>query len=206
MAPKLIVLPEDVPGGGRGLILNYFKRPPAPQPPARGPGRPPKDSATRGRPPLPVPHFPQVAEAASPALRRDEAPASVTPGFVTPAASATNVGVVKKEHQKVNWAADDALKHLTLQVGNWLSKVGPIIERNRNIVLKQFCALVDIPHETFRKYVCSDVGKRRVLGKASGLPRLGSLLTEMFVVDVLIRQAAMPQQTGVFQHHHSICS
>ena len=178
MAPKKQMLPKDVTGGGRGLIHNFFKPPPAPPPLPRGPGRPQKDSEARGRPSLAIPPVPQVAQTASPAARTPRvAPVlEQTPTFVTPAAPQTNAGVVKKEHgQKINWAVNDDLKHLTLQVGNWLSKKGPIIERNQNISLKNYCVLVEIPHETFRKYVCSDVGKRRVLGNAAGLPRLGSL-------------------------------
>ena len=74
---------------------------------------------------------------------------------------------------------------MTEVVGNWLEKTGPIITSMPDISLKHYAARVEIPLETLRKYVCTDVGKRRVLGNSSGKKQLLNNNVQGFSVDMM---------------------
>ena len=59
------------------------------------------------------------------------------------------------------------MQRLTIAVNDWLEKKGNLLPTQPDISLKHYAAAVGVPFETFRKYACSDVGKRRVLGAAA---------------------------------------
>ena len=75
-----------------------------------------------------------------------------------------------------------------MAVNNWLERKGDIITADSAISLKHYASRVDISHETLRKYVCADVGKRRVLGACAGSLPVISVDTEQFTVDVIRRK------------------
>jgi hypothetical protein len=79
------------------------------------------------------------------------------------------------------------LEKMTTAVNDWLEKKGRY-EEDVPMPMSRYCALVDIPEETFRKYVCTDPGKRRKLGSQPGPSRLVSKDASQFVVDVMRRK------------------
>ena len=89
---------------------------------------------------------------------------------------------------KVDWSTGEPLQRLTTAVNDWLGKTGMVIAADPGISMKHFAAASSIPHETFRKYVCSDLGKRRVLGAAAGKAPLISHDTAEFTVSVMRRK------------------
>ena len=78
-------------------------------------------------------------------------------------------------HQRVNWSSGEPLIRLTAAVQDWLGKKGQYLLEDFFSVsyhgMKRYCFCVAIPFETFRKYVCEDEGKRRVLGRGVGPSR-----------------------------------
>ena len=90
--------------------------------------------------------------------------------------------------RRVNYSQGDALVGLTKAVEDWLGKKGDIIEADETISCKHYCARVGIPEQTFRKYVCDDVEKRRMLGTGVGISKVIDADTENFLVDVLRRK------------------
>ena len=79
------------------------------------------------------------------------------------------------------------LEKMTTAVNDWHEKKGRY-EEDVPMPMSRYCALVDIPEETFRKYVCTDPGKRRKLGSQPGPSRLVSKDASQFVVDVMRRK------------------
>ena len=77
---------------------------------------------------------------------------------------------------------------MTAAVNNWLGKKGELLSAQPDISLKHYAAAVGVPFETFRKYTCSDVGKRRVLGAAAGKAPVIDNETAQFAVDVMRRK------------------
>lgn len=172
-------------------ISKFFK--PLPPPPP-GPGRPQKAAETRGRPktsqstgqallPIAAASFPAAATSAAPAA----AATSAAPAAAVDAA-ATSAAVQKKGRQaaaaatRQNWSTSEMLPMLTEAVNNWLEKKGSIIEAHPDISCKHYSARVEIPFEMFRKYVCSNIGKRRVLGAFVGAKQTLPESSKQFLV------------------------
>jgi hypothetical protein len=80
------------------------------------------------------------------------------------------------------------LEHLKNTVNNWLNKTGEFLSEDPALPIKDYCALVNISWETFRKYVCSDVGKRRCIGAVAGNRAILPESTSQFAVDVMRRR------------------
>ena len=80
------------------------------------------------------------------------------------------------------------LEHLTNAVNNWLNKTGEFLSEDPALPIKDYCALVNISWKTFRKYVCSDVGKRRCIGAVAGNRAILPESTSQFAVDVMRRR------------------
>mmetsp|Transcript_23801 Transcript_23801/g.54147 ORF Transcript_23801/g.54147 Transcript_23801/m.54147 type:complete len:246 (-) Transcript_23801:80-817(-) len=152
---------------GTQPLTSFFKSPPPPPP---GPGRPPKPPEKRGRP------------ASTPATTtKKPAPAARSPPPAIPVAP-------RPTSPRIDWSTGEPLKRLTVAVNNWLERKGDIITADSSISLKHYASRVDISHETLRKYVCADVGKRRVLGACAGSLPVISVDTEQFTVDVIRRK------------------
>ena len=96
----------------------------------------------------------------------------------------SKVHVVKLKRERY-YGAGEAADNLTVAVGEWLEKKGRC---EKEMSLKRFCQIADVRHETFRKYVCKDVGKRRVLGSVTCGRSVAHRDTEQFVVDTLRRK------------------
>ena len=86
---------------------------------------------------------------------------------------------------RTDWSQGDNLVFLSRAVERWLEKTGPVITRDPKISLKHYCAFLDIPYNTFRHYVATDLTKRRKLGNPSGKQKLLDSDVEKFTIDML---------------------
>eukprot|EP00966_Prymnesium_polylepis_P173752 4018858-Prymnesium_polylepis.1 len=104
------------------------------------------------------------------------------PAAVPAAAPATTRPAAKANRE--NYSTGKPLEVMTKAVKDWLEKTGTY-QAEENMTMPRFCALVGIPHQTFRKYVCSDVSKRLAVGCGVGGHAAAMLLpdTANFVVD-----------------------
>ena len=190
--PKGQPTPPPLVTGG-GAITSFFSRLPPPPP---GPGRPPRSSETRGRPPAQQTSgtTPRPAQAVAQAVPTVEPqpepgqPPDATSNFVNEgsASKARSKRAPSPSVPRVDWSAGANLEKMRKAVDDWLGKKGVAAEEGMG--LKHYAARMDVSFETFRKYVCKDVGKRRVLGAVSGKQRLLSKDIESFTVDVLRRR------------------
>lgn len=93
-------------------------------------------------------------------------------------------GTLKKE--RVDWSSGDNLVRIGAARDEYFSQTGRFF-KEENMSLARFSQIVGIPYETFRKYVCKDVGKRRVLGKSAVRLSICTADNAQFVTDVLRR-------------------
>eukprot|EP00966_Prymnesium_polylepis_P331768 7387342-Prymnesium_polylepis.1 len=124
------------------------------------------------------------------------APTRAAPAQPTPKAPAAPVAATAKtsgggKGTRVNYSIGKPLQQLTTAVDDWLNKKGTFLAEE-SMTLARFCAIVDIPMPTFKKYVCKDEAKRQMVGcGVGGAHGTGTMLlpdTEQFVVDVLRRR------------------
>jgi hypothetical protein len=182
MAPKKWTA-DDAKAAGFS-IHNFFKVlsppplvPPPPPPLARTAGRP-KKNEKRGRP---------VVEPLTPEPFAQSFFTPV-PGVLLPATSAVGSSSKKAKTTRVNYSSGEPLALLQNAVTNWLEKKGEHYDRQPDMSLKHYCLWVGIPYETFKKYVCSDVGKRAVIGRGVGSSKLLDDSTVQFCVDMIRRK------------------
>ena len=79
------------------------------------------------------------------------------------------------------------LERMQRAVGEYLNKEGRWLSEP-DMTVSRFCVLVEIPEQTFRKYICEDKEKRRVVDASAGRAALIDKDTEQFIVDVLRRR------------------
>lgn len=80
------------------------------------------------------------------------------------------------------------LKTMTVAVNEWDAMSGRYYnDDGMACSMTQFANVCGIPPETFRKYACTDKGKRRTLGASLGRPALVSSEQSQFVADVIRR-------------------
>ena len=163
-------------------ISSFFTAPPKPPP---KPGRPP--GTTKARPgPKPAQQAP--AQGSPTAMPAAAAPTPKAPAAPVAATAKTSGG---GKGTRVNYSIGKPLQQLTTAVDDWLNKKGTFLAEE-SMTLARFCAIVDIPMPTFKKYVCKDEAKRQMVGcGVGGQQGTGTLLlpdTEQFVVDVLRRR------------------
>ena len=182
----------------QSAIGAFFAPVPRPPPPP-APGRPPKPQQNRGRPPS----TPAVGRSGNYAAVPDrltggseEEPTSA-PSAASTACSTGGSNASASKHQgktsggkaaatpRTDWSQGDNLVFLSRAVERWLEKTGPVITRDPKISLKHYCAFLDIPYNTFRHYVATDLTKRRKLGNPSGKQKLLDSDVEKFTIDML---------------------
>ena len=73
---------------------------------------------------------------------------------------------------------------------DWDNKTGEHLQEdeNKEMSLQVYCSLIDIPYPTFKKYVCADKDKRRVIGCSVGKPSVLDDETQVFATDVIRRK------------------
>ena len=186
----MVILAASAPARTTALkatqIGDFFT--PLPKPAqARCPGRPPSTSKAkgRGRPTIVSPATAASSEAVGSSAHRATTGAAASIHHQSSASHGASSS--HKKEKRENHGAGEALQRLTVAVHEFLEKSGRYLEWGRPST-ERFSALVDIPYETFRKYVCADKGKRRVVGASVGKKRILKAEDEQFVVDVLRRR------------------
>ena len=86
---------------------------------------------------------------------------------------------------RVNWGRGEGLQRMTQAINDWDNKTGCFLEAEKTMPLPRYAELVSIPFPTLAQYVCSDLGKRKVLGKSVGKQPLFSADERQFGVDVI---------------------
>ena len=76
----------------------------------------------------------------------------------------------KKNNERVNWGRGSHKERIDKAVSDWLDSKGDRIGSDYKVInsLKLFCGVVDIPYNTFKKYVGENENKRRKIGSAVG--------------------------------------
>ena len=186
-------------------LTNFFVAPPKPPP---GPGRPAgsQKKKKRGRPTKPSglaqfeitgqkrPREGDMPEEPQPADEEIGMPGMATPGEVEPAPMRLQPKVNKVA--RVYYSKGEALIKLKQAVHDWDSKSGMYLQLDglqtglkNDAKLERFARLVGIPYNTFRKYACPDMDKRREIGSSVGRP--SSVLdtkADEFIIDVVRRK------------------
>ena len=152
-----------------GMDITKFFTPPPPPPPK--PGRPAcSKNIRRGRQAVEAPpsinHINAATEAASAAAGASKSPTEASPAVGAPATKC-KTGPTKIKKQRVNYSQGEALKKMEDAVREWESGTG-VAASEPNMSRARFCALVEIPEETFRKYVAGPKEKRRKIGSGVG--------------------------------------
>lgn len=84
---------------------------------------------------------------------------------------------------RTNWGKGENLKKMTAAVEGWDNNSEQKREAEGDI--KRYAALVEIPLDTFKKYVCADKSKRRKLGASAGKLSLVDEQTAQTIVDTV---------------------
>lgn len=170
---------------GLTLITGFLTEPP-PLPLKKRRGRP---KEARGRPaqdPLAEREDVALVEMPPPQHHPEELQDShQQQGQGAPSSSRKSASGSKKA--RVDWSRGENLEKLRKAVNEYLNKTGTYLAE-QSMTLQRFSQLVQIPHETLRKYVCTDPAKRRVLGCSSGRKSLISSSVQEFSVDMIRRK------------------
>ena len=96
---------------------------------------------------------------------------------------------------RVYYSKGEALTKLKQAVHDWDSKSGMYLQLDglqtglkNDAKLERFARLVGIPYNTFRKYACPDMDKRREIGSAVGRPAVLDTKADEFIIDVVRRK------------------
>tara|TARA_B100000674_G_scaffold53087_1_gene36817 strand:+ start:409 stop:1284 length:876 start_codon:yes stop_codon:yes gene_type:complete len=84
---------------------------------------------------------------------------------------------------RTNWGSGENLKRMRAAVEGWDNNSEQKREAEGDI--KRYAALVEIPLDTFKKYVCADKSKRRKLGASAGKLSLVDEQTAQTIVDTV---------------------
>ena len=88
--------------------------------------------------------------------------------------------------KRVNHSND---ANFILAVHEWLNKEGRAVDSNGDpFPIKDFCTTVGVTYNTFRKYVCQDLTKRRKVGSQVGQKPLLDADDQQFVAQCLARR------------------
>ena len=76
----------------------------------------------------------------------------------------------KNNNKRVNWGQDSHKEQMDKVVSDCLDSKGDRIDSDDEVIdsLRFFCGVVDIPYNTFKKYVGENENKRRKIGSALG--------------------------------------
>ena len=71
---------------------------------------------------------------------------------------------------RTNWSKGDNKKKMDKAVKDWLGKTGDRLDTNHEVIFtkNKFCCIVQIPINTFQKYVHTDPNTRRIITDGVG--------------------------------------
>jgi hypothetical protein len=107
----------------------------------------------------------------------------MTANWVNPKKKKTTVAT------RTNWGKGEPLERITKAVNEWNDKTGQYWDSNGEArLLRAFSSVVNIPYDTFKKYVpSSGATSKRELGKSAGRPSLMNPDDQRFVADIVTR-------------------
>jgi hypothetical protein len=159
--------------GGFKSMSDFFMSPPKP-------GRPAGSGRAKPGP------KPAASPAATLPCQTEKPPPANAPATPRTAAAPKQAG-----GKRENYSSGEPLERMGKAVSDWLGKAGKYLEVKPAGDMKAFCLRVEIPQETFRKYVCADESKRRNVGSGVGNSAKSKHIDEddaQFCVDVLRRK------------------
>ena len=90
---------------------------------------------------------------------------------------------------RTNWSKGDNKKKMDKAVKDWLGKTGDRLDTNSEVIftMNKFCRIVQIPINTFQKYVCNDPNTRRIITDSVGREPIIPKRDQKFIAGITAR-------------------